>query len=67
MENSLRTQDTTQQKKIIKYILFGLIIGISIRYIPSKPIENNEILMIAAISAITFAIIDMIAPSITVK
>lgn len=67
MENNLKVQDSDCQKKIIKYLLFGLIIGLSIRYIPSNQINNNEILMLAAISSITFGIIDMISPSIVVN
>jgi hypothetical protein len=55
------------QKKIIKYVLFGLICAISLRYIPSSIIKNKEILMIAAIMSISFAIIDMISPSIKVN
>ena len=56
-----------KKKKLIKYLLFGLIIGISVRYIPTNKINNNEILTICAISSITFGIIDMISPSIVIK
>lgn len=52
------------KQKIIKYLLIGLIISIAIRYIPSLPIENKEILMIGAVGSITYALIDMISPSI---
>lgn len=54
-------------KKIIKYILFSFIIGLTVRYIPTQVMNNCEIIMIAAISAITFAIIDMVSPSIEIK
>lgn len=67
MENSLRVQDPDQKKKMIKYLLFGLIVGISIRYVPTNQINNKEILMIAALASITFGIIDMVSPSIVVK
>lgn len=67
MENNLKVQDPDFKKKLVKYLLFGLIIGISIRYIPTKQIDNNEILIIAAIASITFGIIDMYSPSIEIK
>jgi hypothetical protein len=66
MENSLKAQDPDIKKKIVKYLLFALIIGISVRYIPDKPIDNTQILLIAAIASITFGLIDMMAPSINV-
>jgi xanthine/uracil permease len=67
MENSLRVQDPDRKKKLIKYLLFGVIVGISIRYVPSNRVNDNEILMIAALASITFGIIDMVSPSIVVK
>jgi hypothetical protein len=67
MENSLRVQDPDRKKKLIKYLLFGVIVGISTRYVPSNRVNDNEILMIAALASITFGIIDMVSPSIVVK
>jgi len=52
------------EKKLVKYVLFGLICAISLRYIPSTILPNKEILMIAAIMSISFAIIDMVSPSV---
>lgn len=52
------------KKKLIKYLLFAFIIGLSVRYLPSNSIDDKEILMIAFIASITFAIIDMIEPTI---
>lgn len=63
MKNSL---DIESKKKIVKYLLFGLIISLSIRYIPSNTINDKEIVMIGAISSVSFSIIDMISPSIKV-
>jgi hypothetical protein len=67
MKNSLKVQDTDSKKKLIKYLLFGLVVGMSIRYIPTNQINNKEILMIAALASVTFGIIDMVSPSIVVK
>lgn len=54
-------------EKITKYILMGLIVVFSIRYIPNMNLKNEEIIMIGAISSITYAILDMIAPTIKIK
>ena len=54
-------------EKITKYILMGLIVVFSIRYIPNINLKNEEILMIGAISSITYAILDMVAPTIKIK
>jgi hypothetical protein len=67
MENSLRVQDPDRKKKLIKYLLFGLIVGLSIRYVPTNRIDNKEILMISALASISFGIIDMVSPSIVVN
>ena len=66
MKNSLESFDIESKKKIVKYLLFGFIISLSLRYIPSNTINNKEIIMIGAISSISFSIIDMISPSIKV-
>ena len=65
--NNQNTIAPSINERIIKYLLFGLVISICVRYLPEKTIYNNEIIMIGAISSITFAIIDMIAPSIKLK
>jgi xanthine/uracil permease len=67
MENSLRVEDTDRKKKLVKYLLFGLVVAISIRYVSTNKVENKEILMISAISSITFGIVDMVSPSIVVN
>jgi hypothetical protein len=64
MENKLNFNNPDTKKKILKYLLFGIIVGISTRYVPTHTINNKEILMIAAIASISFGIIDMISPSI---
>ena len=67
MENSLRVDDTDRKKKLVKYLLFGLVVAISIRYVSTNKVENKEILMISAIASITFGIVDMVSPSIVVN
>ena len=53
-------------KRMIKYILMGFIILVSVRYIPNQPIETKEIIMVASIASIAFAMLDMVSPSVTV-
>ena len=53
-------------KRIIKYILMGFIILVSVRYIPTQPIATKEIIMIGLISSIAFAMLDMVSPSVKV-
>ena len=38
--------------KILKYILIGLLTGLSLRYVPTNPIPQNEVLMICFIISI---------------
>ena len=67
MKNSLKVEDDERKKKLVKYLLFGLVVAISIRYVPTNKVENKEILMISAIASITFGIVDMVSPSIVVN
>ena len=65
--NNENTISPSINERIIKYLLFGLVISISVRYLPEKTIYNKDIIMIGAVSSITFAIIDMVSPSIRLK
>ena len=67
MKNNLTIKYPELQKKLVKYLLFGLIIAISIRYIPTNEVNNKEIAMISAIASISFGILDMISPSIIIN
>ena len=53
-------------ERIVKYFLMGIIIIITINYIPENKLQTKEIIMIGATSSIVFAILDMIAPAISV-
>ena len=53
-------------KRIIKYILMGFISFISLRYIPKETMNIEDVIKISAISSISFAVLDMISPSIKV-
>ncbi len=53
------------RNRIIKYILIGLISIISIRYIPHHKLNDDDIIMIAIIISIGYAVIDKLLPSYT--
>jgi hypothetical protein len=65
--NNNNTIAPSINERIIKYLLFGLVIAITVRYLPEKTIYNEEIILIGAIGSILFAIIDMLSPSIKLK
>ena len=68
-ENSITKNNLNaleKSKRIIKYILMGFIILVAVRYIPNQPINTKEIIMIGLISSISFAMLDMVSPSIKV-
>jgi hypothetical protein len=54
-------------ERIIKYIIMGLVVVIATRYIPDILIPTKELIMIGATSSITFAILDMVSPSVKVN
>ena len=58
---------TKNLKKILKYILMGLIVSTSLKYIPSNTLSGKEILMISAIASVGFSILDMISPNVPSK
>lgn len=63
----LNQKNINSVQKIIKYVLIGLIIIVSARYIPDKRLHNKEIIMIGSTSAISYAILDMISPTIRIS
>ena len=64
--DSTKLNTLEKSKRIIKYILMGFIILVSVRYIPNQPIATKEIIMIGLISSIAFAMLDMVSPSVKV-
>jgi hypothetical protein len=53
-------------KKLLKYILMGMIVVIAMKYTPSCNVPNKEIIMIGAVSSIAFVILDIISPTIQI-
>jgi ABC-type Co2+ transport system permease subunit len=51
-------------KRLIKYIVLGIVIAIVAFTIPKKSLNVEEIVFIALSAAASFAILDLFAPSI---
>jgi hypothetical protein len=51
-------------KRAIKYFLEAIAVILAARYIPKYKMDLPEILLIGAIAAISFAILDMYAPTV---
>jgi hypothetical protein len=59
--------NTEKCKRIIKYILMGLVTMSSLRYVPNQLIDTITVLTISCIVSISFAILDMVSPSILIS
>ncbi len=54
------------KEKLFKYIVMGLIVMLTVKYIPSYLLNNDEIVIIGLTASITFAILDMLSPTIKI-
>lgn len=54
-------------QKFTKYILIGLIVILATNYIPDNKLQLKEIIMIGATSSISFAILDMVSPAVSIQ
>jgi ABC-type Co2+ transport system permease subunit len=54
-------------KRIIKYLVEGLMVAIVAFVIPQKPLKMEEIAIIALMAAATFSILDTFIPSMGVS
>ena len=50
--------------RAIKYFLEGLAVALATFIIPQKKLNVEEILAVAIVAAVTFALLDLLAPSI---
>lgn len=50
--------------RAIKYLLEGLAVALAMKIIAGKKVDIEEILAVAIIAAVTFALLDLLAPSI---
>jgi hypothetical protein len=54
------------KEKLLKYVLMGIIVMLTVKYLPSYILNTDEIVMIGLTSSITFAILDMLSPSLKI-
>ena len=66
MTNIIQT-NISKIQKLTKYILMGLIVVLATKYIPDNNLQMKEIVMIGATSSISFAILDMISPAVSIN
>jgi hypothetical protein len=64
---SISQTNISKIQKLLKYILMGFIVLVATKYIPDSTLQIKEILMISASSSISFAILDMVSPTISVS
>lgn len=51
-------------KRVVKYLVEGLVVALAAFFIPQKKMDMGEILVIAFTAATTFALLDTFSPSI---
>ena len=51
-------------KRMFKYLVYALVVGMAVKYVPAQKLTTRETIMIAVIAAITFAILDMYTPTV---
>ena len=52
-------------KRVVKYVLMGLVIAICTLVIPKPKIDLEAVIALALVSACTFAIIDVFVPTMS--
>ena len=50
-------------KRVIKYVLEGLMVAFAALVLPQKSLKMEDVLGLALVAAATFAILDMLAPN----
>jgi ABC-type Co2+ transport system permease subunit len=51
-------------KRAVKYLIQGFAVAVAAFYIPKKMLKFDEIVAVAVTAAMTFAILDIFAPSV---
>jgi large-conductance mechanosensitive channel len=60
----MEKQNKDLYHKLFKYLIIAFIVFVSVKYIPENKVSVKENTMISAIASITFALLDIISPSI---
>lgn len=56
----------TTIRKALKYILQWLAVAIAIKYVPETPVSFETMVIIASLSAVMLAILDIYCPSVSI-
>lgn len=64
MDSFKKLRKNEAVKRVVKYLLHAFIIAFAVRYLTTCEIDTQDTLIIAMISAVTFAILDMFSPAI---
>tara|TARA_B100002051_G_C16320114_1_gene431756 strand:+ start:40 stop:240 length:201 start_codon:yes stop_codon:yes gene_type:complete len=62
MKSNINSIEIT--KRIMKYLIMGTVVGIVVRYIPEIPVPNKELIIISMVASMSYALLDMVSPSI---
>lgn len=57
----------TISQKIAKYTIQACVVALTAYYLPSKRIHLQEVLVIALVASTTFSLLDLFAPSVTIR
>jgi len=63
MSSSFDVQETLT--RIVKYLIEGLVVAVVAYLLPSKSLKMEEVLLLALTAASIFALLDVLAPSIS--
>lgn len=60
------TFDTREMfKRLVKYLMEGVVVGIVAAILPSKQLSPQEIILLGLTAASIFALLDLVAPAIS--
>jgi|TARA_X000000950_G_C13686154_1_gene566019 ABC-type Co2+ transport system permease subunit len=54
-------------KRVIKYVIEGILVAIAAFVIPQRTLKTDEIMLIALTAAATFSILDTYVPSLAIS
>jgi hypothetical protein len=52
-------------KRALKYLIEWFAISLALKFIPSQKVDLKEIIMVAIVGAIVFALLDMYSPAVS--
>jgi len=64
---AVKIQGTNWVKRIIKFLVVGLVVGLVAYYFGRNKLTTKEIIIIALVAAIIFAIVDVYSPTVTIN